>query len=80
MSLAREALALITQFEGYHRLLPDGRAAPYLCPASVPTLGWGSTFYEDGAKVSLIDAPITRERAYELLASSCASARPPSIA
>ena len=68
MTLAREALALIEQFEGYLRRLPDDRAAPYLCPAKVPTIGWGTTFYEDRRKVALSDPPITRDRARELLA------------
>lgn len=67
-ALAREALKLIETFEGYHRRLPDDRAAPYLCPAKVPTIGIGSTFYEGGVKVSMADPPISRERAYELLA------------
>jgi lysozyme len=40
---------------------------PYLCPAGVPTVGWGSTYYEDGTRVRLIDAPISRERAEQLL-------------
>lgn len=39
---------------------------PYLCPANVPTIGIGSTAYEDGRKVTLKDAPITRERAISL--------------
>lgn len=39
---------------------------PYLCPANVPTIGIGSTAYEDGLKVTLRDAPITRERAISL--------------
>lgn len=68
MTIPREALALIESFEGFHKELPGGRAAPYLCPARVPTIGIGSTFYEDGRPVSLDDTPITRERAYELLA------------
>lgn len=40
---------------------------PYLCPAGVPTIGVGGTFYEDGTRVTLRDAPITRERALQLL-------------
>ncbi len=40
---------------------------PYLCPANVPTLGVGSTFYENGTRVSLADPAITRERAMALL-------------
>jgi lysozyme len=40
---------------------------PYLCPAGVPTIGIGSTRYENGQRVSLADPPITRERAEALL-------------
>ena len=39
---------------------------PYLCPAGIPTIGIGSTVYENGVKVKLTDPPITRERAIEL--------------
>lgn len=40
---------------------------PYLCPAGIPTIGIGSTRYENGQRVSLADPPITRERAEALL-------------
>ena len=40
---------------------------PYLCPAKVPTIGVGSTRYEDGTLVTLSDPPITMERALKLL-------------
>lgn len=40
---------------------------PYLCPAGIPTIGIGSTRYENGQRVSLTDPPITRERAEALL-------------
>lgn len=40
---------------------------PYLCPANVPTIGVGSTFYENGTKVTLADPAITKARAIELL-------------
>ena len=40
---------------------------PYLCPANVPTIGIGATFYENGTRVTLADSPITRERAMQLL-------------
>lgn len=40
---------------------------PYLCPANVPTIGVGSTFYENGIRVTLADPPITRHRAMQLL-------------
>lgn len=53
-------LALIRRFEGLFLV-------PYLCPAGVPTIGYGATYYEDGTRVTLLDAPITRERAEALL-------------
>lgn len=40
---------------------------PYLCPAGIPTIGVGSTRYENGVRVTLADPPITRARAEELL-------------
>lgn len=54
------ASALCRRFEGLY-------LSPYLCPAGVPTIGYGATFYEDGTKVSLRDKPITKERAEALL-------------
>jgi lysozyme len=64
MSVTQEALeitaALCRTFEGLY-------LKPYLCPALVPTIGIGSTLYEDGTKVTLQDAPITAERAEAIL-------------
>lgn len=54
------AKALCILFEGVY-------LRPYLCPAGVPTIGIGSTRYENGTRVSLADPPITRERAEALL-------------
>jgi len=54
------ATALAQRFEGLY-------LSPYLCPAGVPTIGYGATYYEDGTRVTLLDAPITRERAIALL-------------
>jgi lysozyme len=53
-------LELIKKYEGF-------KAKAYLCPAKVITIGFGSTYYEDGTKVKLTDSPITKERATELL-------------
>jgi lysozyme len=61
------AVALCKHFEGLHRLGKDGLIYPYLCPANVWTIGYGSTYYEDGRRVSPDDQPITRERAEQLL-------------
>jgi len=41
--------------------------SPYLCSANVWTIGYGSTYYEDGTSVTEYDEPITEERATELL-------------
>lgn len=54
------AIALCKVFEGLY-------LKPYVCPAGIPTIGFGSTYYEDGTRVTLNDAPITPERAEELL-------------
>jgi len=40
---------------------------PYLCPAGVPTIGYGSTYYLNGTLVKLSDKPITRETAEALM-------------
>lgn len=54
------AAALCRRFEGFS-------ARPYLCPAGVPTIGYGATHYLDGRAVRLTDAPISREAADRLL-------------
>ena len=54
------AASLCRQFEGF-------RSKPYLCPAGVPTIGYGSTYYSDGRKVTLNDALISQEDASALL-------------
>ena len=43
---------------------------PYKCPAGVPTIGYGNTFYENGSKVKLTDPTITKEKAQSILKSS----------
>lgn len=54
------AAALCRRFEGFH-------SQPYLCPAGVPTIGYGATHYLDGRPVRLTDAPISREAGERLL-------------
>jgi lysozyme len=36
---------------------------PYKCSAGVPTIGIGSTYYENGERVKMTDSPITEARA-----------------
>lgn len=60
-------VAMCKHFEGLHRLGKDGLIRPYLCPANVWTIGYGSTYYEDGRRVGPDDPPINTARAEELL-------------
>jgi lysozyme len=54
------AAVLVRKWEGF-------RASPYLCPAGVPTIGYGFTRYPDGRAVTLLDPPMTREHADAML-------------
>lgn len=54
------ATAMVMRFEGF-------RPTPYLCPAGVPTVGYGSTYYADGRRVTLTDPPISQEAAERLV-------------
>lgn len=60
-SLNQEGIELLKFFEGF-------RSKPYLDTANppVPTIGYGSTYYEDGTKVTMQDAPIDEARASSL--------------
>lgn len=54
------AIKLIKSFEGLE-------LKPYLCAAGVPTIGYGTTKYPDGHRVSLRDSAITESEAEEYL-------------
>lgn len=60
MTALKIATDIAKVFEGF-------RSKPYLCPASVPTVGYGSTFYPSGEKVRLTDRPITEAEALSYL-------------
>ena len=60
MSDISAAVKLIKEFEGF-------KSQPYLCPAGIPTIGYGSTYYKDGRKVTLKDQPISEKDASALL-------------
>jgi len=59
MTPSNNHIALIKHYEGC-------KLEAYLCPANIPTIGYGNTFYEDGSKVKMGDK-ITQERADALL-------------
>ena len=54
------AVELVKEFEGFS-------ATPYLCPAGVPTIGYGSIAYQDGRRVTLDDPELTEKDALELM-------------
>lgn len=54
------ASALCRRWEGFY-------SAPYLCPAGVPTIGYGATHYLNGRRVSLRDPSISRETGERML-------------
>lgn len=56
------AAELCRRFEGF-------REKPYLCPAGIPTIGYGSTYYGYGKKVTLNDPLIEQKDANALLMS-----------
>ena len=47
-------------FEGFS-------SKPYICPAGYPTIGYGTVYKPDGTKVTMQDAPISRELANDWL-------------
>jgi len=67
MNATSEALevaeSLCKQFEGFS-------AVPYICPAGMSTIGYGTVFKPDGSKVSLDHPAITKETAEEWLRQS----------
>lgn len=60
MKLSQSGYDLIKEFEGLS-------LKPYKCSAGVPTIGYGSTYYENGVRVTMNDAPISKDRAFDLL-------------
>lgn len=55
-----KGIDLIASHEGF-------KPKPYLCPANVPTVGFGTTRYPNGTKVNLNDREITKEEALSFL-------------
>jgi len=55
-----KGLALIIEYEGL-------RLKPYLCSSGVPTIGYGSTYYSNGTRVTMSDTGITTTYATQML-------------
>lgn len=60
MKASNNAIELIKRFEGFS-------ATPYLCPAGVPTIGYGSTMQPNDKPVTMKHPPIDAEEAAEWL-------------
>ena len=63
--ISDKGIKLIQRFEGCADKQGD-MIYPYICSAGKHTIGWGSTFWENGEPVSMDDLPITQERADHL--------------
>ncbi len=61
-----KGINLIKSFEGFV-------GKPYKCPAGIPTIGYGATFYTDGHKVTMNDSAINESQATDLLKSMLVS-------
>jgi lysozyme len=59
MILDNKGYLFITKHEGL-------RLKPYLCPAKIPTIGYGNTYYANGKRVTLLDKDITKQEAFEM--------------
>jgi lysozyme len=59
MILNNKGYLFITKHEGL-------RLKPYLCPAKIPTIGYGNCYYPDGKRVTLLDKQITKQEAFEM--------------
>lgn len=62
----QKGIDLIKQFEGFS-------SKPYLCPAKVPTIAYGATFYPDGKKVTMNDKLLTESQGVDLLKNMLSS-------
>jgi lysozyme len=56
--ISNSCIALVKSFEGFF-------SKPYLCPAKVPTIGYGTILYPNGKKVTLQDKPCTESEAID---------------
>lgn len=70
----------IARWESCLKKVGPDAYAPYLCPARVPTIGYGTTVYNEiGRKVSMSDGTITKAKAEELLAYDIGKVYAPAV-
>ena len=62
LSTSSTGINLITSFEGFS-------AYPYQDQNGIPTIGYGSTYYQDGTRVTMDDPAISKDQAIAILQS-----------
>lgn len=60
MNISDNGVELIKKHESF-------RNNVYLCPAGIPTIGYGNTYYENGRKVKMSDPAISKKEGLKLL-------------
>jgi lysozyme len=60
MKTSRLGIDLIREFEGF-------KSRPYLDAVKLPTIGYGTTIYPNGTRVTMLDPAITEQKATEYL-------------
>lgn len=55
-------IELIKKYEGF-------RSKPYMCPAGVPTIGYGATYYPNKERVRMTDPEVSEAQAVDMLKS-----------
>lgn len=61
------AIELVKRWEGLHKVKEDGLVYPYLCPAGVWTIGYGSTRHFDGTRITNGTSPLSPEECERLM-------------
>lgn len=59
MQLSEKGIEMIKKFEGFS-------SKPYWDVAGVPTIGYGTTYYPNGHKVTMSDTPLTEQEAHDI--------------
>lgn len=60
MKTSHNGIELIKKYEGF-------MSHPYLDPVGIPTIGYGTTYYRNGRKVTMQDLPISMVLAEKML-------------
>lgn len=67
MEIPANAVTLVKRWEGLHKKGRDGLVYPYLCPAMVWTIGYGSTRETDGRPITKDTRPKTESECEDLM-------------